>query len=67
MRNIRERKIVLIGIVLGLLGGLLYWNLFGCSSYMTSSSPFLTSIWGAIAGGIIFDALQKERNINSTK
>jgi H+/Cl- antiporter ClcA len=53
--------LVLLGVVIGALGGYLYWLYIGCSSGscpITSSSLF-SSLWGAVMGGLLFSTFKR--------
>ncbi|MEM7037136.1 MAG: hypothetical protein AAF570_09175 [Bacteroidota bacterium] len=50
LRNIRYRYVYLGMLGLGLLGGFLYWNFWGC----TDSCPIDSSVnWSLARGGLI--------------
>lgn len=58
---------ILLGVSLGALGGFLYWRFVGCSSGSCpiTSSPYISTIWGALMGGILFSSFktdQKKQN-----
>lgn len=55
--------LTLLGIVVGLTGGYLYWRFIGCSSGSCpiTSSPVMSSLWGAAIGGLLFDMLHKKK------
>jgi H+/Cl- antiporter ClcA len=58
--------LVLLGVVIGALGGYLYWLYIGCSSGSCpiTSSPFLSSLWGAVMGGLLFSIFKREEKSN---
>ena len=47
-----KHKLSLIGVVLGALGGWLYWNYVGCASghCMITSKPLNSTLYGAMLG-----------------
>ncbi len=51
-----------LGVVVGAVGGYLYWRFVGCSSggCVITSSPYISSIWGAIMGGLLFDMFKNK-------
>lgn len=53
---------MLIGIAVGLLGGFVYWRFVGCNSGSCpiTSSPFYSSIWGGLIGGLLLGSFKKE-------
>jgi len=70
MKNwVLNNKWIILGIVLGSLGGFIYWQQIGCSS----GSCAITSKWhnstayGALMGGLLFSIFKKERNGSNTK
>ena len=58
--------LVLLGVVIGALGGYLYWLYIGCSSGSCpiTSSPFLSSLWGVVMGGLLFSIFKREEKSN---
>lgn len=58
--------LVLLGVVIGALGGYLYWLYIGCSSGSCpiTSSPLLSSLWGAVMGGLLFSIFKREEKNN---
>jgi hypothetical protein len=52
----------LAGILLGGIGGYLYWRYVGCESGTCpiTSSPINSSIWGMLMGGLLFNAFPKK-------
>ena len=61
-----QHWLTLLGVVIGALGGYLYWLYIGCSSGSCpiTSSPFLSSMWGAIMGGLLFSIFKREEKSN---
>lgn len=49
----------IIGIVLGLVGGFIYYRTIGCSSGACpiTSNPWLTITWGGLAGYLLADMI----------
>lgn len=52
---------IMIGGAIGAIGGFLYWYFIGCTSGACpiSSSPVISTIWGALIGGLLFSAFKK--------
>ncbi|MCE2683138.1 MAG: DUF6132 family protein [Flavobacteriia bacterium] len=65
-RFIRNNRLTLIGIVLGLIGGYLYYDFVGCASGTCpiTSKPLNSTLYGALLGGLLFNAFQKTPNTN---
>ena len=61
-----QYRLVLLGVVIGALGGYLYWLFIGCSSGSCpiTSSPLLSSLWGAVMGGLLFSIFKREEKSN---
>ncbi len=55
-------KWVIVGVVVGAIGGLLYWNFVGCDSgsCAITSKPLNSSAYGALMGGLLFSSFKKE-------
>ncbi len=58
-----RNKLYIIGAVLGAIGGLLYWQLIGCSSgsCAITSKPLNSTLYGAVMGGLLLSLFQKEK------
>lgn len=54
-----------LGVVVGMVGGWLYYVYVGCASGTCpiTSSPVLSTFWGAMMGGLLFSMFQKEKRI----
>lgn len=66
---IRKNLLAITGIAIGALAGFLYWKYIGCASGTCpiTSSPVISTIWGALIGGLIFSAFGKKNLNNQTK
>lgn len=55
---------IIIGAVIGAIGGFLYWYFIGCTTGTCpiSSSPVISTIWGALIGGLLFSAFKVTRS-----
>lgn len=55
-------KWAIVGVVVGAIGGLLYWNFVGCDSgsCAITSKPLNSSAYGALMGGLLFSSFKKE-------
>lgn len=47
----------IIGLLIGVLGGYLYYSLVGCKTgtCAITSNPWLSMLWGGIMGYLLFD------------
>ncbi|MEG2219304.1 MAG: DUF6132 family protein [Muribaculaceae bacterium] len=54
----------IIGGVIGTIGGFLYWFYIGCSTGTCpiTSSPVISTIWGAIIGALLLSSFTKKEN-----
>lgn len=55
--------LTLSGVLLGALGGFLYWRLVGCASGTCpiTSSPFYSTLWGAAMGGLLLSMFSQKK------
>lgn len=59
-----NNKLLVIGVVMGAIGGYLYWQQIGCNS----GTCAITSKWhnstgyGALMGGLLFSMFKREKN-----
>lgn len=53
----------LIGIILGIIGGYIYYIKIGCSSGSCpiTSNPFMSMLWGGIIGYLVGDLFKKRK------
>jgi hypothetical protein len=50
-----------IGVLLGAIGGWLYWNHFGCTTGCSIiSSPVNSSLYGAFMGGLLVNNFKRD-------
>jgi len=61
---IKKHRLTTLGIIVGSVGGFLYWRFMGCTSGTCpiTSSPLMSILWGAILGGLLFDMFKKKNN-----
>lgn len=59
----RKNLLTLTGILLGLAGGYLYYYFIGCrtGTCPITSSPWLSMLWGAAVGYLLFDMFNKKK------
>lgn len=57
---LKKRWPMLLGVVVGAIGGFLYWRYVGCDSggCPITSSPVNSSLWGAVLGGLLGSIFQ---------
>jgi xanthine/uracil permease len=62
MQFFRRHFITIVGVLVGLAAGYLYWQEVGCTSGTCpiTSSPVNSTIYGAFMGGLFFSLFQKE-------
>lgn len=61
---IKKNLLAIIGTIVGIIAGFLYYKFIGCSSGTCpiTSSPILSMIWGAALGGLILSMFKKNKN-----
>lgn len=63
MYALKKYSFTIIGVILGALGGFLYWNYVGCASGQCS----ITSVWynsalyGCLIGGLIGNSFSRKK------
>ena len=59
---IKKEWLMITGLILGAVGGYLYWRFIGCSSGSCpiTSSPLMSTIWSSIMGGLLFSVFKKK-------
>lgn len=62
MNFISKNKLTLIGLLIGALGGYLYYYFVGCASgtCAITSKPLNSTLYGAMMGALLFNIFQKE-------
>jgi hypothetical protein len=62
MERIIKNKLTITGVLLGALGGYLYYAFVGCASgtCAITSSPTISTLYGALMGGLLFSMFEKE-------
>ena len=58
----KQYILTIIGVVLGALGGYLYYHFVGCASgtCAITSKPLNSILYGALMGGLFFNIFQKD-------
>jgi len=64
MSFIKSNLWVIGGVILGALGGFLYWHFIGCNSgsCAITSNPYNSTIYGSVMGGLLLSMLKKEKS-----
>lgn len=59
---VKKQSLTLIGIIIGIIGGFLYWKFVGCASGQCpiTSSPVNSSLYGALMGGLLFSMFKRK-------
>ncbi len=63
MRNfLKKYQLTIIGVILGAIGGYLYYHFVGCNSgtCAITSKPLNSSLYGALMGGLLLNVFKKE-------
>ncbi len=60
--KLKKYRIVILGVILGTIGGYLYYYFIGCSSGTCpiTSNPYRMMIYGAIIGFLVADIFKKK-------
>lgn len=67
MKNlILNNKLMIAGIIIGAIGGYLYWQQIGCSTgtCMITSKWHNSTAYGALMGGLLFSIFKKKEIAN---
>lgn len=61
MNFILKNKLSILGIVVGAIGGFLYYYYIGCASGTCpiTSKPLNSTAYGALMGGLLFTSFKK--------
>jgi hypothetical protein len=59
---LKKHWLLLLGVAVGAVGGYLYYIFVGCNngSCPITSSPTMSTLWGAVLGGLLFDMFNKK-------
>lgn len=62
MNFINNNKLTIIGVVVGAIGGYLYYYYVGCASGTCpiTSKPLNSTLYGAVMGSLFFNIFKKE-------
>jgi len=61
MKFLRRNKFTFIGILVGAIGGYVYYHYVGCASgtCRITSKPLNSTLYGAMMGGLLFSSFKK--------
>ncbi|HPF51345.1 MAG TPA: DUF6132 family protein [Draconibacterium sp.] len=59
MEILKRKKLALVFLVIGVVGGFLYWKFIGCTSGTCAikSVWYWSTLWGAVMGYLVGDML----------
>jgi hypothetical protein len=63
MEFIKKHKLTIMGLLLGAVGGFLYWHQIGCHSgtCAITSSPLNSTLYGTVMGALVANMFAKEK------
>lgn len=66
---LKKHILKIIGILVGGVAGFLYYHFVGCASGTCpiTSNPYITVLYGALLGYLLFDMFRKNENKTNTK
>ncbi len=66
---LKKYQLTIIGVVVGAIGGYLYYHFVGCNSgtCAITSKPLNSTLYGALMGGLFFNIFKKEKKIQSNE
>ena len=64
MNWLRKHILWISGIMLGAIGGYLYYHFVGCvnGTCAITSKPLNSTLYGAVMGGLLFNIFKKEKS-----
>ncbi len=67
MTFIRKYKLTLSGVLLGAIGGFVYYKTIGCASgtCAITSSPVNSTLYGMLLGGLLLNIFEKPKKNES--
>ena len=65
MNLINKYKLTLTGIIIGAIGGYLYYYFIGCAGNVCpiSSNPYISTVYGGIVGALLIPRSKNEARI----
>ena len=66
---VNMNRLTIAGVMLGALGGFLYWKFIGCLSgtCAITSNPVNSTLYGAVMGGLFLSLFQPTTKKNAEK
>ena len=66
MKIIQKNKLTIIGALIGLVGGYLYYHFIGCNSgtCAITSKPLNSTLYGGLMGGLLLNMFQIKKPKN---
>lgn len=63
MNFIQRNKLTIVGLIVGAIGGFLYYHFVGCSggTCAITSKPLNSILYGSLMGGLFLNIFQKEK------
>jgi uncharacterized membrane protein len=63
MNILLKYRLTIIGVIVGALGGYLYYYFVGCASgtCAITSSPVNSTLYGSVMGGLLSNMFKKEK------
>ncbi|MBS1537827.1 MAG: hypothetical protein JST20_08780 [Bacteroidetes bacterium] len=64
MNFLLKHKFTIVGIIVGAVGGYLYYYFVGCASgtCAITSKPLNSTLYGAVMGGLILNMFRQEKS-----
>ncbi len=69
MNQIIKYRFTILGVIIGAIGGYLYYHYIGCSSgsCMITSKPINSTLYGAVMGGLLSNSFEKKKTNTEDK
>ncbi len=63
MDFILKHKLSILGVIVGSIGGYLYYYYVGCASgtCIITSKPINSTLYGAVMGALLFNSFEKDK------
>lgn len=63
MKIIQKNKLTIIGVLIGLIAGYLYYHYIGCNSgtCAITSKPLNSTLYGGLMGGLLLNMFQTKK------